>query len=210
MHMSINHKILSFTDGVHCLEQDGLIIYPTETFFAVGCKVHSDIGVHTLYNAKKRPQTRPIPVLAAHMDQVESIAKLNAWEEKLAQQFWPGPLTIVAYARSSIPSLVLAGGNKVALRISSHPVALALANASNDALVCSSANISGQTPVTDFNELSSELVIHTQGIVVDSPRPQGGLASTIVEVVRENCLRVRRLGAVSNQLLLNAGWEIEN
>ncbi len=210
MQMNIKSKILSFQDGVHCLERGKLIIYPTETFFAVGCMVHSSAGVETLFKAKKRPQTRPIPVLAAHMEQISNIAMLNVWEQKLAEQFWPGPLTIVAKAHPSIPPLVLAGGQKIALRISSHPVAMALAKSCQDALVCSSANISGQAPVTDYTQLSSELTKQIYGIVIDEPLPHGGLASTIVEVVGEGRLQVKRIGAVSNALLLEAGWELMN
>ncbi len=206
--MQINNKILSFQSGVHCLEQGELIIYPTETFFAVGCKVHSLKSLAALYAAKKRPQVRPIPVLAAHMQQVQTVATLNTWEEKIAEQFWPGPLTIIASVRASVPKLVVAGGDKIAIRISSHPVALALAQSANDALICSSANISGEPPATDYKQLSPGLTEKVQGIVLDEPCPRGGLASTIIEVLGANKLIVKRRGAVSNEQLQDVGWDI--
>ncbi len=206
--MNTDDKLLSFQNGVHCLERGGVIIYPTETFYAVGCKVHSYIGLTDLYSAKKRPQARPIPVLAANMEQVDKIAILTSMEQKLAEQFWPGPLTILASVRASVPKVVVAGTGRIALRISSHTLATDLAKATGDALVCSSANISGEPPVADYKELSSQLVNRVQGIVPSESVLQGGLASTIVEVVGEGELFLRRAGAISIDQLMNAGWEI--
>ncbi len=202
------HKILSFNSAVHCLEQGGLIIYPTETFFAVGCKVHAHDTLERLYNAKNRPKLRPIPVLAANMEQVESVAILNAYEIKLAEQFWPAPLTLITKARDDVPRLVSAGTANIAVRISAHPVARGLAEAVGGVLVSSSANISGEDAVTCYEQLSKDLINCVDGVVLDAPKPQGELASTLVQVVGDGELIIRRYGAVSEQELQSKGWVV--
>ncbi len=204
----MDNKILSFDNGVHCLQQGGLIIYPTETFFAVGCSIKSSQGLKRLYEVKNRPQKRPIPVLAASMEQVESIATLNPIERKLAQQFWPAALTIICAAKSCVPSIVTADSGWVAVRISPHPVATTLTKNLDDVLVCSSANLSGQQPVIDYNELSQELVKGVDGIVLGEPRPKGLLASTLVQVLDDNKIVIRRHGAVPEEDLISHGWLI--
>ncbi len=201
-------KLLSFDDGVHCLRQGGLVIYPTETFFAVGCALGAATCLERLYDAKKRPKKRPIPVLAANMEQVRNIAHLSQVEKKLAEQFWPAPLTIICEAKETVPNIVSADSGRVAVRISPHPIALALTKALGDVLVCSSANISGQPPVVDYTELSSELVQMVDGVIIDGPCPAGGFASTLVQVVGEKELLIRRQGAVPEGDLINSGWNI--
>ncbi len=206
--MSTEHKILSFYEGVHCLEQGGVLIYPTETFFAVGCRVHHEVALEGLYGAKRRPKARPIPVLAADMQQVQTVAMLSEVEKRLVEQFWPGPLTLITKARDSVPNLVSAGSGKIALRISSHPLAMTLAKAVGDLLVCSSANISGEPPVSNVLDLSPRLMEQVDGIILGQPSPQGVHASTLVEVGQDNALYIRRKGAVSELALLERGWRI--
>ncbi len=208
--MNNKTKILSFDEGVHCLRAGGLVIYPTETFFAVGCALGAMVALERLYEVKNRPRLRPIPVLAANMPQVESVAELTEIERQLAKQFWPGPLTLISEAKQVVPSIVSANTGKVAVRISSHPLALALAQDVGDVLVCSSANISGEEPVTDYEQLPTDFINQTDGIILGEPKPQGLLASTLVQVLGDNKLCIRRHGAVSEAVLREHGWHIEN
>ncbi len=202
----MQQRIRTFSEAVQLLKNGSLLVYPTETFFAVGCNMWNVEALANIYTAKQRPQKRPLPLLCAHMQQVESISHLQDMEKKLVQDFWPGPLTLLCKAKNTVSELITAGTGKVAVRISPHPIARALAEVAP--LVCSSANISGEEPTTEYTLLSAKMLANVQGLLIDGPKPQGGLASTIVEVLENNTLHVRRQGALPIQDLQAKGWHV--
>ncbi len=189
-------------------------------------------AIENIFRAKQRQAQKPLPVLAAHWQQVESIAHVGQYEQTLAEQFWPGPLTLICPAKAHVLPLLTAGTGKVAVRISSHALARALAQAVHAPLVCSSANMSGEAPPRQIQELSTQLlqsiphvldldVLSHEAILKDSmpmhkekrPKPaqyieHKGLPSTIVEVVGEKKLTIRRHGAIAEEELQAQGWEI--
>ncbi len=198
----LSGKILSFDEAVRYLCQGGIIIYPTETFFAVGCALSVDgHTLQRLFASKARPLTRPLPLLAAKMEHIHDFAYVTQAEKRLMERFWPGPLTVLCKAKSCVPPLVRAGTGKVAVRISSHTVATALATAVEEPLVCSSANRSGFPPVADANVLDPKLLQYVDGILLDGEAPYGTLPSTIVEVLANGHVRVLREGAVAKKHL---------
>jgi L-threonylcarbamoyladenylate synthase len=129
------------------------------------------------------------------MAQVEMVASLEApLARRLAAHFWPGPLTLVLPARPALSPLVTAGDATVAVRVPGSALARALARESGGALVSTSANLSGDAPVTRADDLSPALVARLDG-VVDGGSTPGGLASTIV-LVADDAVRLVRAGAV--------------
>lgn len=126
------------------LRQGGLVAFPTETVYGLGADALNNAALRRVYEAKGRPSTNP---LILHVDGPEMARDLTAgWPEeahRLAERFWPGPLTIVLEARQGLQSLALAGGATVAVRAPAHPVALALLEAAGMALAAPSANPSG-------------------------------------------------------------------
>ncbi len=154
------HMLRSIDEAVQLLRTGQCLIYPTETFYAVGCAMDSPTAVEHIFWGKQRAAQKPLPVLAAHWQQVQAIAQVGEQEQSLAKDFWPGPLTLICPAKSHILPILTAGTGKVAVRISSNTIARQLAHAVGTALVCSSANISGQTPPRHIHELSSELLRH--------------------------------------------------
>lgn len=195
-------KSLFFEQAVTRLQNLNVLIYPTETFFALGCSALSSQAVAAVYSAKSRDKALPLPVIIGDMDQLSMLTgKIGSDEEALAGEFWPGPLTIVFPARADLPPLLTAGTGRVAVRLSSHSEASRLAKIAGFPLVSSSANISGQPPVTRPDDLSPEIIRATRGAVYAGGKgPKGGAPSTIVELVNvENgskMLRILRKGAV--------------
>lgn len=193
---------LSFEQAVSHLQALNLLIYPTETFFALGCSALNGQSVAAVYSAKRRDKALPLPVIVGDMEQLSMVAaKVGSDEETLINKFWPGPLTIILPARADLPPLLTAGTGRVAVRISSHPEAARLAKAAGFPLVSSSANISGQEPVTQVKDLAPALVRAANGgIYTGDTHPQGGAPSTIVELVdvqnAGKMLHILRQGAI--------------
>jgi len=180
------------------LGQGGVIIYPTETFYGLGGNPTLPVAVERVYRIKGRAFNKPLPLIASNLEAVyRAVAEWPKIAERLARMFWPGPLTLILGAASSLLPLVHAGTGKVAIRISSHPVSQALASETGGLLIATSANRSGQQAYRTPMEIPGELLAEVDGLI--DAGPTGGafadLASTIVDVssaaprlVRPGCI----------------------
>ena len=201
-----------------CMALGGLAVYPTETFYGLGCRADSESAVLRVFEAKRRKADMPLPVILGSAEQLELVAAPPpdmADDLSALAAFWPGPFTLLLPARSGLPEALTGGTGRIALRVSSHPAARALAEACGFPIVSSSANISGRAPVTKARELDPELLASLRpgfdGVLAPpqpNPDPGGGLPSTIAEPLGSRRLLVRREGALSLQLLEEAGFSL--
>jgi L-threonylcarbamoyladenylate synthase len=176
------------------LRRGGLVAYPTETFYGLGALARDAAAVARLARAKGRPDGKPLPLLAADRAQVEEVAALGPVAARLADAFWPGPLTLVLPAREGLPEAILAGTGTVGIRVPGSEVARALARAAGGAVVSTSANLSGEPPPSEAAALASGLVARLDA-VLDGGRTPGGLPSTVVAIEGDG-VRLVRAGAV--------------
>lgn len=199
--------IRSIEDAAKVLHLGGILIYPTETFFGIGCRVCDAEAVGKVYAAKRRSAGLPLPVLGADRKQLAKVAVFPEGVDNLVRRFWPGPLTLLLPALPCVPENITAGTGRIAVRVSSHPVARALALAADSALAASSANISGRPAVTHAHALDAELTAAVDGVLDMEPVPDGGLPSTLARLDADG-LHILRVGAVSVAELEAAGCRI--
>ena len=117
------------------------------------------------------------------------------------------PLPVIFPAGAGVPAALLAGGDKVAVRLTSHPAARELCLHCGP-LTASSANIAGQPPTVRAAGISAELLSACAGVLDAAPSPRGGQPSTLIEMVEPGVLRVVRPGAVSPAVLRQLGWDV--
>lgn len=177
------------------LRGGGVVAYPTETFYGLGALASDPAAVARLVRAKGRPDGKPLPLLAADLAQVEAVAELTPLARRLAAALWPGPLTLVLAARPGLHPAITGGGGTVGVRVTSSPVAAALARSAGGALVATSANLAGEPPAADAGALAAGLVARIDLVLDAGPAP-GGLPSTVVAVEGAR-LRLLRAGAVA-------------
>jgi L-threonylcarbamoyladenylate synthase len=190
------------------LRRGGVVAYPTETFYGLGALAADGAAVERLVRVKGRPDGKPLPLLAAGLDQLEAVAELPALARRLGAAFWPGPLTLVVPARPGLHPAITGGGATVGVRVTSSPVAAALAAAAGGALVATSANLAGEPPAATPAGLDPALVARLDLVLDGGPAP-GGLASTVVAVEGEG-LRLLRAGAIpSDRVAEAAGVPLE-
>jgi L-threonylcarbamoyladenylate synthase len=175
------------------LRRGGLVAYPTETFYGLGALARDAAAVDRLALAKGRPEGKPLPLLAADRAQVDELAVLSPAAARLADAFWPGPLTLVARARPGLAAGIHAGTGTVGVRIPGSEVARALAHAAGGAIVSTSANLSGEAPPARPEEIAPGL--RALAHVLDGGAAPGGLPSTVVAVDADG-VRLVREGAV--------------
>ena len=167
---------LSINDGIQRLRDGGLIAFPTETCYALGCRASDTAAVGRLVALKHRPKGKPLPVLIASVEALSTVLPESPLYV-LADAFWPGPLTLVVPAFPGLAAPVTAGTNMVGVRISAHPTARALVKALGEPLVATSANLSGQAGATT-PEMVEEYGLAADGIVDAGAVPHG--KSTVV------------------------------
>lgn len=178
---------------VALLRGSGVIACPTETQMGLLCDARDARAVARVCAMKQRPKSEPIALLVPSFATAAELAHdENGIAERLAGQYWPGPLTLVMRARAGLQPELLKDGN-VALRMPGPSPALAIVEAFGGPLTATSANRSGEPPLEHEAELyavfGSEL-----GAVVPGPVP-GGLPSTIVDLTGPR-LRVLRQGPI--------------
>ena len=224
---------MDLAQAARFLRAGGVLIFPTETFYGMGCLATHAEAVARVYQLKCRPVHKPLPLLAAHTAQVDDVAELAAMPKGLAA-FWPGPLTVLLPARACLPQALVNAEGQVAVRVTPHPLAAQLAVEAGGALTASSANLSGGEAVRSPQQLApalldalrhaaqempvsasgKDLLQNQQPILLGGPPPAGGLPSTVVEPL--GCakdgtgrLRMLRAGAVSVAELVAAGFTVE-
>ena len=171
----------------------GIIAYPTETFYGLAASAFDVEACRRVFEIKGRPGSRALPCIVSGLDQLETLAsELPPAASRLAERFWPGPLTIVVPARESVAASSVEG--TVAVRDSSHPVARALAFRCGP-ITSTSANRSGASPATSATDVMAQLG-SVLDLVLDGGVTPGGRPSTIVDVSRGGASLVRE-GAVS-------------
>jgi L-threonylcarbamoyladenylate synthase len=164
------------------LRTGGLVAFPTETVYGLGANALDSTAVARIFVAKGRPANNPVIVHVADRAAARDLVAL--WPlvaERLAERFWPGPLTIVLPRGPAIPDIVTARGPTVAVRMPSHPVAQALIAAAGVPLAAPSANRSTRLSPTRAEHVLGDLGGRIELILDGGPTP-GGLESTVLDV----------------------------
>jgi L-threonylcarbamoyladenylate synthase len=136
--------------AVHLLREGEVVAFPTDTVYGVGANAFERFAVRQIFDLKKRPRDKSLPVFIYQIDDLNLVARdVPNWAWPLLQKFWPGALTVVLPKNSALPDDVSGGQNSVAVRIPDHPVCLDLVIRVGRPLAVTSANLSGQpTPIT--------------------------------------------------------------
>lgn len=180
------------------LRAGGLVIFPTETVYGVGCEATNAEAVARLYAAKGRPHFNPLIVHVPDLAAAEREARLHQKARALAERFWPGPLSIVAPRRvdASVAELACAGLATIALRAPSHPMARALLAAADRPIAAPSANRSGRVSATTAAHAAEDLGTAVGAVLDGGPSPIG-LESTIVSIDDSGLATLLRIGAIT-------------
>jgi len=156
----------------------GLVVYPTETFYALGANALNKKAVEEIFRVKKRPLSKPIPIIIADKSWLKDIViEVPEVAIHLIKKYWPGPLTIVFRASNKLPSNLTGGTGKIGIRVCSHPLAQRLVSLVKVPITATSANISGEPPPNSIESIS------LKGIdIIDGGSVLGRVPSTIIDV----------------------------
>jgi L-threonylcarbamoyladenylate synthase len=176
------------------LRADGLVAFPTETFYGLGAAALRPAAVRRVFAVKGRPEGKPLLVLVDSIAMAERLAAtISPAARALMARHWPGALTLVLPARPEVPIEVTAGSGTIGVRLSAHPVARALVSTLRAPITAPSANLAEHAPPT-----TAAGVVAYFGdavLVLDGGPTPGGEPSTVLDVTVEPP-RLIRAGAV--------------
>lgn len=167
--------------AVAALRRGAVVAFPTDTLYGLAVDPRQPAAVERLFAVKGRPSERAVPLIASDLAQVcRDLGELTGTARRLAERFWPGPLSLVVAAPGSIAPAVHGDLGTVAVRVPAHPVARLLAALLDFPVTATSANRSGAPPATTPDEVEAALGAWIAVLVDAGPAP-GGPPSTIVD-----------------------------
>jgi L-threonylcarbamoyladenylate synthase len=188
----------AINDALAALAGGQAIVYPTETFYALGVDALSLHALERLFAIKGREPGKPVALIAADAAMAFAVAReVPAHARVLAEAFWPGPLTLVLPARDGIPAALIGADGGVGVRVSSHPIARALAAGLGRPLTATSANLAGEPPAVE-PDAARRVLGDKVKVLVEGGRLAGGAPSTVLAVDQAG-MRLLRAGAVSDR-----------
>lgn len=176
---------------VKVLDNDGLIIFPTDTVYGLACNCFSEKAIDKIFEIKNRIKNKPINVLTNSVDKINMVVdKINEKEEKLIEKYMPGSLTIIFNKNKSTPNNLTANLNTIGVRIPNNEIALKILESVNYPLATTSANISGEEAGIELKDFMNEFNEKVD-IIIDGGLTKLQVASTIVRVENDkiNILR---------------------
>jgi len=176
------------------VRKGGLVVYPTETVYGLGCDPFNIEAVKRIFKVKGE-RRKPLPILASSVDHVEKIAYVPEEGKKIAKNFWPGPLTMVFPKKLVLPDIVTCNLDSVGVRIPKHDVALQLINLSGGLLIGTSANKTGEKPPRTVEETTLQLK-EDVNVILDGGPAILGKSSTIVDLTLKKP-KILREGPIS-------------
>ena len=169
--------------AVTALQAGGIIAYPTEYCFGLGCDPRNSVALERLLKIKHRQKEQGVILIAANIAQVAEYARLDELERlDQIQASWPGPNTWILPAKEWVSTWVRGKHQSIAMRVSDHPICLSLCNSYGHPVVSTSANRHGHDALLDYDSVNKEFVDELD-FIIDAPVGQALSASTIRDAV---------------------------
>ena len=179
------------------LRHGGIVIFPTDTIYGIGCNPYNEESVDRIYKIKKRDRTKLLPVLGYSKKDLEKIVDFDDIANKIIDRFWPGPLTLILPLKDDKLRKLSDHTNTLAVRVPNNHCVLSLLKECK-LIIGTSANISGDTPLIDLqshNDIISECDIFLNGGSIENSNE-----STIIKV-QDKKIRILREGVISEKTI---------
>ena len=178
--------------AIELLRNDNVVCVPTETVYGLAASMYSEKAIEKIYTIKGRPRSNPLIVHIGRIKDLQTLCSdLPAPLQRLAERFWPGPLTILVEKSDQVPLSITAGGTRVGIRMPNHPLTLELLKALPFPLVAPSAN--------PYNAISPTTAKHVEDyfgsaipLILDGGPCEQGLESTVVGIENEQVVIYRQ------------------
>lgn len=142
---------------VEMLRSSGIIAYPTDTTYGIGCSIFNKKGIERIYLLKHREKKKPFSFICSEISEIAKYAKVSNYAFKILKRYLPGPYTFVLTASSIVPDLLVTKQKSVGVRIPSNKICIEIVRELGHPIITTSANISGEEPIGDPFEVERKL-----------------------------------------------------
>jgi tRNA threonylcarbamoyl adenosine modification protein (Sua5/YciO/YrdC/YwlC family) len=172
------------------MQEGGVIAYPTDTHYGIGCDLFNIRSIRKLYTMKRLDPKRALSIICRDMKDISTYAVLSDFSFDIVKWYLPGPFTFVLKARKIIPKLLMTDRKEVGVRIPAHPVPVGIAALCGRPVINTSARIAGEEVMTDPREIEKTFgenlsLVVDGGILVSDPSTVVRLADDVPELLRE-------------------------
>lgn len=198
-------KIFNWTKGINqeeleivikTLGDDGIIIFPTDTVYGIGCNCFSEKAIQKLFKIKERNYKKPINTLTNNIEKIQKVAKnISIKHKELINKYMPGALTIILDKKEGVPELLTSNLQTIGVRIPNNKIALEILKNFDLPLATTSVNISGNNPGIEIEDFIEEFE-NKVDIIIDGGKSQIGIASTIISINNDNDINILRQGSI--------------
>ncbi len=200
---------MDIKNTIEVLKKGGVVVYPTETFYAIGCLICFSNSIKKIFQIKKRPYDKPLPIIIGDLSQLWELTDFKSPTLlKIINNFWPGPLSILVPAKKNICNHLLDPNNHLCVRMTSHPVARKLCLKTNSPIISTSANLSGKPAVSLPHLLDKNIIKSADYTLLSPPYPSGKAPSTIIKILTPNKIKLIRQGAISKKELEKLNFDV--
>jgi tRNA threonylcarbamoyl adenosine modification protein (Sua5/YciO/YrdC/YwlC family) len=175
---------------VAVLQKGGIIIYPTDTIYGLGCDIFNKDAIKKIYQLKKREGHKPMSIICADFKDIAHYAQVSNFAFQLMKRTLPGAYTYVLKAKNKLPATFLAKNKTVGIRIPDNKICLAITRQLGHPIISTSLNISGEEPLTLPKQLSQEMANKIDLIIDNGLLPQE--PSTVVDLTSDQPIILRQ------------------
>ena len=186
------------TLAIESIKNGGVVIFPTDTVYGIGCDPYNEGAVDRIYELKNRDSAKPLPILGYSKRILENIVEFDETTNRIAEKFWPGRLTIVLPLKDDKLKKLSRGTNTLAVRVPNNKCVLAFLKKC-ELVIGSSANISGKEPFTDPQNIENEII--DCDIFLNDGMIQSSGASTVIKIENGE-IKILRSGDISENDLV--------
>jgi L-threonylcarbamoyladenylate synthase len=197
----LDNRIIEAAAGV--IKRGGSIVYPTDTVYGLGVNALKPYSIERLFKIKKRPETKPAPVMVQDIEMVKQLAYLDRKIERILKEVWPGQVTVVLEKKPIVPDILTANRKTIGLRIPDHPFTQALMENLAEPITATSANFSGEPPLSSSMEVIKifEKAYPRPDLILDAGELPSSPPSTVLDLTGSQP-KILRIGPVSKKDLM--------
>lgn len=184
-----NPQMRLLRQAVEVLTEGGLIGYPTDTGYALGCDLYNLRGISRLYQLKRRPLSKPFSFICSDLKNISTYAIVGNFAYKTMKRLLPGPYTFILEASRQVPKILQTRRHTVGIRVPDHPICLGLVDLLGHPIISTGANFPEQAPESDPYEIAEKFKAHLSlvidaGIILAKPSSVISLIDDVPEVIR--------------------------
>lgn len=176
--------------AVAALTNGGLIAYPTDTCYAIGCDLYNTKGIARIYQLKRRPLGKPFSFICEDLKNISEYAQVGNYAYKTMKRLLPGPYTFILEASRQVPKILQTRRHTVGIRVPDHPIALGLVRLLGHPIISTSASLPEAAVESDPYEIEEKFKPHLSlvidaGLILPAPSSIISLIDDVPEVIRE-------------------------